>query len=60
MPMRVCLEPGCSTLIAASTRGGRCNEHTRQRERQRGTTAGRGDGSAHRRLRPIRATDGQG
>jgi hypothetical protein len=49
--MWVCLEAGCPTLIDAGTRGGRCLEHTRQRERQRGTASARGYDHAHRKLR---------
>lgn len=45
--MKVCAEPGCPTL----TRTTRCPEHTRQRDRARGTRQQRGYDAAYDRLR---------
>jgi len=47
MAKRVCTEPGCPTLVDA----GRCAEHRRERDRQRGTRQERGYAAAHDRLR---------
>ena len=47
MTLRVCLEPGCPTLTKAT----RCERHTRERDRARGTRQERGYGSEHDRLR---------
>lgn len=51
MALRVCLETGCPVLIDAGTRGGRCLDHARARERQRGSASARGYGTVHRKLR---------
>ena len=45
--MRVCIEDGCPAL----TRGTRCGEHERARDKARGTTTQRGYGSRHVKLR---------
>lgn len=54
--MRVCLEPDCPTLTDKS----RCDRHTRERERARGTRQERGYGSDHvaerKRWAPFVAT----
>lgn len=47
MSLRVCLEPGCPSL----TKTTRCERHTRERDRARGTRQDRGYGSDHDRLR---------
>jgi hypothetical protein len=47
MAKRVCLEPGCPTLTTTS----RCERHTRERDRARGTRQQRGYDSAHDGLR---------
>lgn len=47
MAKRVCAEDGCPVL----TDGTRCTDHTRARDKARGTPAQRGYGEAHRRLR---------
>lgn len=48
MPMKVCLEPGCPTLVRD---GSRCPTHERARDRARGTRQQRGYGADHDRLR---------
>jgi hypothetical protein len=45
--LKVCAEPGCPVLTKAT----RCTEHTRAKDRARGTSSERGYGSAHQRLR---------
>lgn len=45
--MRVCIESGCGTLTDRT----RCPEHTRQRDKARGTSTDRGYGADHQRLR---------
>lgn len=47
MALRVCAEKGCPAL----TRTTRCTEHTRERDRARGSASARGYGQDHRRLR---------
>ena len=44
-----CREQGCT--VPCPPGGSRCPEHTRARDRARGTTAQRGYGTAHQRLR---------
>jgi hypothetical protein len=51
MPTRICLEPGCPTLIPARRGQSRCPHHQAIHEARRGTTTQRGYDSAHRRLR---------
>lgn len=47
---RVCTVPGCGEY----TQAGRCDEHRRQAEQQRGTARQRGYGTEHeRRFRPA-------
>lgn len=55
MPLRPCLEPGCGHLTPRP----RCGHHTRQRDRQRGTTTQRGYGWTHQqqRARDLSAYD---
>jgi hypothetical protein len=48
MAVRVCAEPGCPTLVRDATR---CTDHTRQRERARGTRQQRGYNADHDALR---------
>lgn len=43
--MAVCSMPGCPEF----TQGGRCDEHKREAERQRGSSTRRGYGASHRR-----------
>lgn len=45
--MRVCVEPGCPTLVEA----GRCPAHRRARDKARGTRQERGYDAAHDKLR---------
>ena len=45
--VKVCLEPGCPALTANR----RCPEHTRARDKARGTRQSRGYGPKHDRLR---------
>lgn len=45
--VRVCAEPGCPALTSAT----RCERHTRQRDRRRGTRQVRGYDVRHERLR---------
>lgn len=45
--LKVCAEPGCPTLTDRT----RCAEHTKARDRARGTRQARGYGAAHDRLR---------
>ena len=45
MPLKVCSEPRCPTLVPTGTP--RCPTHTAQRERQRGTRQQRGYGPQH-------------
>jgi hypothetical protein len=45
--LKVCAEPGCPVLTKAT----RCTEHTRAKDRARGTSTERGYGAAHQRLR---------
>lgn len=45
--MKVCLEPGCPAL----TRATRCTEHTRAKDKARGSAAARGYGSDHKASR---------
>lgn len=45
--MRVCPEPGCPELVDK----GRCKDHRRQREQQRGTRQQRGYDATHDTLR---------
>lgn len=47
MALRVCAESGCPEL----TRSTRCTEHTRERDRARGSASDRGYGRDHRALR---------
>ena len=47
MTKRVCAEPGCPTLTDST----RCTEHTRARDRARGTRQARGYDAAHDALR---------
>ena len=47
--LRVCSEPGCSTLHS-ETRSGLCAEHEREADRKRGTSKQRGYTSRHRRI----------
>jgi hypothetical protein len=44
---KVCAEPGCPAITDTT----RCTEHTRQRDRARGTRQQRGYGADHDRLR---------
>lgn len=44
MTKRVCLEPGCPTLTDHS----RCERHTRERDRARGTSTARGYNAAYK------------
>lgn len=46
---RVCLEPGCPTLVDAGLT--RCPTHQRARDRARGTSTARGYGYTHQRTR---------
>lgn len=56
MSKRVCLEPDCPTLTDRS----RCERHTRERDRARGSSTARGYGSEHKaereRWAPLVAT----
>jgi hypothetical protein len=56
MAKRVCLEPGCPTLTDTS----RCERHTRERDRARGTRQQRGYDAKHYKARsrvaPLVAT----
>jgi hypothetical protein len=56
MPYRVCIEPGCPTLIDKAE-GKRCKAHRATFEKRRGTKTERGYGAEHqrerRRLAPI-------
>jgi hypothetical protein len=45
--MKVCLEPGCPSLTNTS----RCERHTRERDKARGTRRQRGYDAAHDKLR---------
>lgn len=45
--MKVCSEPGCPVL----SENQRCDQHTRERQRARGTSHDRGYGIAHQRER---------
>lgn len=45
--LKVCAEPGCPTL----TKQTRCTEHTRARDKARGTRQERGYDARHQRLR---------
>lgn len=47
MTLKVCAEPGCPVLTKAT----RCQEHTRAKDRARGTRQQRGYDSGHDRLR---------
>lgn len=47
MTVRVCIESGCPAL----TRGTRCTEHERAKDKARGTAAQRGYDQPHRTLR---------
>jgi hypothetical protein len=47
MAKRVCAEPGCPTLTDST----RCTEHTRQRDKARGTRQARGYDAQHDRDR---------
>lgn len=47
MSLRVCTQPGCPTLV----RSGRCKDHERERDRERGTRQERGYDARHDRLR---------
>ncbi len=49
--MRVCNQVGCPILIPKITRDGRCPDHRRQRERQRGSASTRGYGRLHQSIR---------
>lgn len=53
MPLRwrVCSVPGCPAQYRDATRNGRCPAHRAAQERDRGTSAQRGYGAAHRRRR---------
>ena len=48
-PLRPCLQPGCPNLVAT----GRCPDHQRVRERQRGSAASRGYDRLHQRRRAV-------
>ena len=50
--MKVCLEPGCPTL----TTGTRCTEHTRSKDRARGSRIERGYGAEHQARRKAWAS----
>ena len=45
---RVCSQPGCPTM---ATQRGKCDEHARTADRERGTRGQRGYGAAHDQLR---------
>lgn len=45
--LRVCTEDGCPELVTK----GRCADHARERERQRGSAAQRGYDARHKRIR---------
>lgn len=45
--LKVCAQPGCATPTAKSY----CTQHTRERDKARGTTTQRGYGAAHQRAR---------
>lgn len=47
MALRVCAEPGCPVLSKTT----RCADHTRAKDRARGSRTERGYGADHRRLR---------
>lgn len=47
MALRVCSVPGCPTLVTS----GKCPEHRRDADRQRGRRQARGYDAAHDRLR---------
>ena len=48
-PKRPCSHPGCPALVDS----GKCPEHSRQYERDRGTSTARGYGRLHRKIREI-------
>ena len=48
--MKVCTEPGCPELVEAGARGGRCLDHRRQVERERGSATARGYDYTHTQL----------
>ena len=48
-PLRPCLQPGCTLLVAK----GRCPTHSRQYERYRGSAAKRGYGPRHQHWRKL-------
>lgn len=47
--MKVCIVPGCPVL----TQSTRCPEHTRERDRVRGSSTARGYGARHRSEREL-------
>ena len=49
--MKVCRTPGCPTIITADAYRGLCDEHRKQRDRDRGTLEQRGYGQAFARQR---------
>ena len=53
MSSRVCAEPGCPKLIPQGTRDGRCDEHRRAKDRERGTSSERGYDAAHQAERRL-------
>lgn len=51
MSLRVCSEPGCPELVEQGARGGRCDEHRKDRDRARGTRQQRGYDRAYDKRR---------
>ena len=51
MAKRVCSHPGCPQLVPTAAYRGLCDEHRKQRDRDRGTREQRGYGDDHRKLR---------
>lgn len=47
MAKRVCSRPGCPTLVDVDAYRGLCDDHRKQRDRDRGTKAERGYGPEH-------------
>jgi hypothetical protein len=55
MPLRPCIEPGCTTFTPRT----RCIHHQWARTQQRGTTTQRGYGAMHQQLRVAHLEDYQ-
>lgn len=51
MAKKVCSYPGCPALVSPSAYRGLCDEHRKQRDRERGSAADRGYDAEHRAAR---------